>query len=716
MTKSRLGMLAAWLVLAAVACDQAPATIPASPISAALHEARSCEEVRTGYVDALVAAMRARLAATRDDMISRLGTDCWAGADAGGDTGDDADADSDSDGDSDNSADGASDYSTTNTQEMDVDEPDFIKNDGTYIYVLADGAFQILKAWPAAETTRLSATPIEGTPKRMFVANGRAVIYSALEQIGAGDPAFEDAFYASEYGTECTYAYDCDMVGDGRALEMTVLDLSDPAAPAVARETVFEGAFLSARAIDGIVHTVVVHPQPQTPQLPDVPPLLEEYQWSCDGIPFPESVIDALFEDLADENEEILRATPLGDVIPEVDDRLADGAPLADPFAACSGVYLSDNPDGAYLVSVLSFNPAADDPLVATSALGRPGAIYASKDNLYLAARHGPGAFGDGYWPDGSGIEEATTVHEFRLQGAKSAAAYLGSGVVEGHVLNQFSMSEWKGSLRIATSSGHVPDPDVHSAVTILRPDNGALVTVGKVDGIAPSEDIRSVRFREGRGYVVTFKKTDPLFVLDLADPENPEILGELKIPGFSTYMHFLDAGHLLTIGFDADDMGDFAWFDGMQLQIIDVTDPAAPTLLHKELIGTRGSTSEAATNHLAFNYFASRRLLALPLTVCEGGGDGSYGYDMTFSGLRVYKVTIEDGFTLLGGIPHAAPTSGGDYYETCGSWWASPTTAVKRSVFMEDFVYSVAPELVNVAAVSDLSNVIASVDLAVGR
>ncbi len=144
----------------------------------------------------------------------------------------------------------------------------------------------------------------------------------------------------------------------------------------------------------------------------------------------------------------------------------------------------------------------------------------------------------------------------------------------------------------------------------------GGLTRVGAIDQIAPGEDIRSVRFDGDRGYVVTFKKTDPLFVMDLFEPRRPKILGELKIPGFSTYIHRIDPEHLLSIGFDANDHGAFAYYDGVILQLFDVKSRIDPKLVHKEKIGTRGSSSEAATDHLAFNYLASEGLLAVPMTI----------------------------------------------------------------------------------------------------
>ena len=131
----------------------------------------------------------------------------------------------------------------------------------------------------------------------------------------------------------------------------------------------------------------------------------------------------------------------------------------------------------------------------------------------------------------------------------------------------------------------------------------------------------------------MTFKKTDPLFVLDLSTPSAPKVLGDLKIPGFSTYLHRIDQNHLLSIGFDADDRGNFAYFNGLLLQLFDVTKPTEPKLLHREKIGTRGSGSEAATDHLAFNFLAKEGLLAIPTAICEGGGNGRAGNQLTFAG-----------------------------------------------------------------------------------
>jgi uncharacterized secreted protein with C-terminal beta-propeller domain len=211
------------------------------------------------------------------------------------------------------------------------------------------------------------------------------------------------------------------------------------------------------------------------------------------------------------------------------------------------------------------------------------------------------------------------------------------------------------------------------------------------------------------RGFVVTFKKTDPLFVLDLSDPEDPVVAGELHIPGFSTYMHMMDDGHILSIGYDAQDEGDFAWFQGVLLQVFDIGDMTDPTLVDRYVIGTRGSSSEATANHLAFNYFRPRDALAIPMAICEGGADGMHGDVMTFNGLMVFDVTVADGISEHGRVSHGIP---GDPSSVCGIWWTDPASWVQRSIFMEDYVYSVAPDRIIVAHLDDLSTPVSSVDL----
>lgn len=602
----------------------------------------------------------------------------------------------------------ASEYTKTNVQVEGVDEADFIKNDGSYIYILSHGNFKIIDAWPPSEASIISSFPVEGAPKRMFVHEDRAVIYSSL--IYSGSEIY-DPYYTPG---DCSYGYDCDFTGDGTPLKITVLDITDKSSPYLIREVYFSGSYINSRRIGDAVFTVVSFPEIRFPELSYWP---SEYRRYCpeDGA-FDRAKITSAFESLKLKNKTIIKNTPIENWFPNTKDIIHQSDEIKineNILGSCKGFYKSELEDeGRNLLSVISFDLTKLDPLETTTVIGKPGAVYASRSALYIASRHG-GSY-DIAWGE-ERVKEFTSIHKFNLFTDTPSAIYTGSGIAKGRVLNQFSMDEFNGYFRIATTTGHLPDPNTHNTITILEQNKstGFLEIVGQIDEIAPGEDIRSVRFSGERGFVVTFKKTDPLFVIDLSNPQKPAIAGELKIPGYSTYMHFIDENHILSIGFDAEEMGSFAWFTGIQLQIFDVTQMDNPTLLHKEIIGTRGTTSEAATNHLAFTYFASRKLFALPITICEGGGSGGiYGDIATFSGLLIYRVTIEDGFEKLGGINHQDSEVEDESYFACYNWWTNPNSLVKRSIFMEDYIYSIAENLIKIQDVNHLGTDVAEIDL----
>jgi uncharacterized secreted protein with C-terminal beta-propeller domain len=560
---------------------------------------------------------------------------------------------------------GAGDYSTTNTQEAGVDEADLVKNDDNYIYVLAGDGLTIIDAWPAPETRVLSSYPIEGVPIRLFVYEDRAVVYSDIQT--------------------------------SDAMKVTVLNITDRASPVLEREIRFSGAYLNSRRIGSAVFTVVTHPEIRFKGLRYWP---DDAYW-CSSSPFGEferdTEIRSAFLDLLSRNRAIIEQADLESALPRVSDtiHLPDGQILTreDPLQDCSNFYQPSLSAGEGFLTVASLDVRSHD-LQLASIVGRQGVVYASHESLYVANTHFYGAASAWFFEDSAGIYEATALHKFSLSTTPPAAEYVASGAVEGRVLNQFSLGEYNRHLRLATTNGQAWGRDTHNSVFVLEQQGNRLETIGSITGIAPTEDIRSARFVGERGFIVTFKKTDPLFTVDLSDPRNPVLAGELKIPGFSTYIHMMDADHLLTIGFDADDEGSFGWFQGIELQVFDVSDMSNPTQMHKEIIGTRGSSSEATANHLAFNYFPPKDLLALPMVICEGGSGGNYGDQMTFNGLLVYDVTAESGFYERGRVPHGHSTT--DSSE-CYSWWTDPGSRVKRSIIMDDYIFSISDTLLKV-------------------
>ncbi len=575
----------------------------------------------------------------------------------------------------------------TNNQVSGVDEADFIKNDGQYIYLAQNGALRIVDSWPADQTHAVSTTKLDGEPRKLFVEGNKALVYVAL-----GD--------GNSYGGECTYGYDCDFSGDGTSTRLLVFDITDRAAPVLERQVDLAGSLITARRVGTAVHTVVTKATNAFQQL-GLDYYIEDPVFDLCSYPGTKPPLQfrlrarTLYNQLRTENARKINTQVENTLLPWI----TDSAEPAEPTGpSCDDLYASSIPDGTAYTSIVSVDMLHPGPVKAATIISRPGAVYASADALYIAVAHS--------WQDATS-DDKSTIHKFRISEIAGQTKYLASGAVEGRALNQFAMDEKDGYLRIATTDGHAPSPDAVSYMTVLNEVGDDLVQVGQIDGIAPSEDIRSVRFDGTRAFVVTFKKTDPLFAFDLSDPRNVVKLGELKIPGFSTYMHMLDDTHLLTIGYDADDHGSFAYFDGVMLQIFDVSDMTAPALTHKHIIGTRGSSSEALTNHLAFTWYPEYGLLSIPMTVCEGGNDGTYGQTMTFNGLMVFNASVAGGFAEHGRVQHAVAPD-----VSCGNWWTDASSSVKRSMFLDQFVYSVSDAELKVRDVGALGTEIVTVPL----
>ena len=285
--------------------------------------------------------------------------------------------------------------------------------------------------------------------------------------------------------------------------------------------------------------------------------------------------------------------------------------------------------------------------------LGWAQNIYMSHENLYVAMTD---------WTE-------TTIYRFAVNGTK--LDFQGEGKVAGMPLNQFSMDEHKGYFRIATTE-HSEQGKTSNNLFVL--DKGMKV-VGKITGIAPGETIYSARFMGDKGYLVTFEQIDPLFVIDLSNPRAPKILGELKIPGFSNYLHPLDENHLLGIGQNTQvrsyEGKEFVVTNGMKLAIFDVSDVSNPKEKHAEIIGGSGTYSEALYNHKAVFFYQG--VLAFPVD-----------YSQLFQGALFYQVDLEKGFKEVGRITHEQIKPEGEQ----ALYFRYPN--IKRIVQVEDIYYTV--------------------------
>jgi len=589
-------------------------------------------------------------------------------------------------------ANGATSYSTTNNQVATVDEADYVKNDGSTIYVLGTNALHVISAWPAALTHEIAKVALPGEPRRLFLSDNRLVVYLRMQSSTGSGAGMNNP---SDQG--CTYGYGCRFTSEGGHSLAIVYDVSTPATPTELVRYETSGGYVASRRVNQFVYTVL-H-DAGAPQLPGL-------DFTLAAGSFAE--LKALYDTRLDSNASLIQNTEDAYFLPWQKTTRPDGTSTTQ--SSCSLGWRSAAASGMSFVTISGFDLTTLGNPTRTVIGSNPGFVYASPESLYLAVDVAPEPVSvTGFVSSAYSSVKNSVIHKFGLSG--TSASYRGSAGVPGHILNQFAMDEYLGKLRVASTAGWVPDPTVASYVTTFGESGSGFQQIGQIGGIAPSEDIRAVRFDEDRGYVVTFKKTDPLYIFDLSDAANPKALGELKIPGFSTYIHRLDSNHLLAIGFEADDMGSYAYFNGIQIQIFDVTDIAQPNLMWKHVIGTRGSGSEALSNHLAFNYFPPKKMLAIPMTVCEGGGTGTYGDTLTFTGLMAFDISLDAGITEHGRMPFIDPNSV-TAASTCGQWWTDARSLVKRSIFMDDFIYGLSDGQLRVAELSSMTQPVATVSL----
>jgi hypothetical protein len=543
---------------------------------------------------------------------------------------------------------GPQDFSKTNNQVEGVDEADIVKTDGTHIYLLHGNQLFVLDSWPANETALRNSIGIEGTASEMFVKDGIAVVFSALYDQGdlieqQIDPATGVNNLQRYYGSPFT--------------KITVVDVHGT--PVVQRQLLIEGNYLSARLHDATVRAVIQGGF-------RTPPLYSaniEYidPW---GRKYDQEEIDLQVDAWQERMIAAVDATELSDWLP-AEREIVDGK-LGEPSRRCTDFYAPSPGLASYgLTNVVSFDMS--DPKSALGGaivLGATDEVYANDTTMVLAAR-------DYRFDQGFLQKERTVLHMFALDGADTS--YEASGAVPGHIVDQFSIDEREGVVRVSTSTRYwprfvAPVPALAQAVAkednddeqvamlerttdnrvlTLRDKDGALVRVGASDPLGhDGEQIMSTRFIGDLGYVVTFRQKDPLIVVDLHDAAKPTVLGELEIPGFSDYMHPLGDDHLLTIGRAADASGSD---QGLQLQIFDVSDPTAP----KRTFGYRfadGGYSEANVNHKAFTFHT-------PAGTPEGEGLLAFPY-VNYSGtasssLELFHVSASDGFKKLGSINH---------------------------------------------------------------
>ncbi len=314
---------------------------------------------------------------------------------------------------------------------------------------------------------------------------------------------------------------------------------------------------------------------------------------------------------------------------------------------------ITDNYYSFTTVAAINLQDDEQEPTHETFLLGATSNMYVSINNIYLT-----------FWAKSGG----TLIHRILIEGQTIQGK--AKGEVPGTVLNQFSMDEYNGYFRIATTN--TASGTSQNNVYVM---NMNLEVVGKIENMAPGESIYSVRFMGDRGYVVTFRQVDPFFAIDLADPSNPEVLGILKIPGYSSYLHPYDENHIIGIGKDGQNV---------KMSLFDVTDVTDPLEIDNYQVSAEWSDSPVFRDHKAFLFDKEKSLLVLPIS--KSFFDVAKGYD-SWQGVYVFRTTL-DGFVLKGQITHAEGTGLQLYY------YPDPYE-IKRSLYIDNVLYTLSTKKV---------------------
>jgi len=520
--------------------------------------------------------------------------------------------------------------SGTNTHEVGADEPDLVKTDGSRIVTVHQGVLRVVDARRGVQTGSLDL--------------GGEGYWEFADLLLYGDHALVlaqgDAHDIRIAPREPVVDLPAPRLGRPR---LVLVDLSGE--PRVLSEYAIDGALVDAR-LTGPAARVVVRSFPRL-EFPDLGP-------------------DATDEQRLEANRRAVDEADLSDWLPRY--RVTTGDRVSEGQVDCAAVHRPPTYTGASMLTLLTFDLTAaelgdGDPV---SVVADGDTVYGTGESLYVTS--------DRRWwlspteeiDDRPEVDDRTEVYKFDLSQA-GPPRYVASGTVDGWLVNQYAMSEWDGHLRVATTAGQAwgdGRSSTESSVTVLAQQGDRLVPVGSVGGLGRGEQIYSVRFAGPIAYVVTFRQTDPLYTLDLSDPTAPAVRGELKITGYSSYLHPIGDDRLIGVGQEADTDGRVL---GAQVSLFDVSDLTDPVRLAQHHV--RAGYSEVEYDPHAFLWWPAERLLVLPLTSYDGVGQEA--------GALVLRVD-DRAFTELALVTH--PTS--------DEWGGSPP--IRRSLVVGDVLWTV--------------------------
>jgi inhibitor of cysteine peptidase len=598
------------------------------------------------------------------------------------------------------SSSGTVDYSTTNVQVAGVDEPDFVKNDGRYIYLISGDTLTIVDAYPASTASVISKTILDDTPRELFLSGDHLVLFTT------GTGTLSDASGPVSPPQIKSMPY---YGGVATITHAVFYDISDRKNPSGIKDYTIDGDYTDARLIGSNLYLVT-----------------REQVYSSASGDFAAPVVKES-----------------GKVVVSPD------------------VYYFDNPERQYaFTTITSFDAVSGNEKDAkTYLVGSGNIVYVSQDAMYISYQNyhniypvrgvpqpviAPGARAAAagassgitspvLWEDFNRMNEAekqaviadmksaeeeriqkkeidqtsTAIHKIAIN--DGIISYIARGEVPGYLKNQFSMDEYNNNLRVATTSSVYTNRGQYEYNNVFVLDAG-MKTIGALTHIAEQEKIYATRFLGDRLYMVTFKRIDPFFVIDLSNPTTPKILGRLKIPGYSDYLHPYDNNYVIGLGKETgtNDWGGVS-AQGIKLALFDVSDVEHPRQVGKVEIGDAGSDSAALSDHKAFLFDKTKNLLVIPARVVRqeavqadkiGASQSQVWY-----GAYVFGVNPESGFILRGTVEHG--TGGSGYY-----YYGSSKNEVKRSLYIGDTLYTLSSAKILANPLDNINTTVATIPL----
>lgn len=594
---------------------------------------------------------------------------------------------------------GGGDFSTTNIQVGGVDEADIVKNDGKYIYDVLSDKVIIVNANPAENLNILSEINISNVAD-IFIHGDELVIFSQ-----------ENSYSTLKQAISSIWNYNPVI-----NTKVSIYDVSDRENPKLKNEISIEGSYVESRMIRDYVYVISSkyiynnYPEPPVYSIDGVKkatPANEVYYFDNPSSSYTFTSINAIDLSNGDFNSQVYLTGHTGTV-----------------YVSQDNIYLTNEKYFDYVYYSKSLIEEVYLKILPSSEAEKVREIYEEDRDIYarfsdietLVYNYSGSLIGEARADfDKKLLEETesfdleirkemekTEIHKISVDGLE--INYEAAGAVQGHLLNQFSMDEYKDYFRIATTTGDVWGGKSLNNIFVLDKN---LKVIGSVEDLAPGEKIYSARFLGKRAYLVTFKKIDPFFVIDLENPKNPQVLGYLKIPGYSDYLHPYDENHIIGIGKETADPSsedleqrdlDFAWYQGVKIALFDVSDVENPKEQAKFVIGDRGTDSLALYEHKAFLFNKEKNLLVLPITLAEINKTKysslesipPYAYGETvWQGAYVLNINEEE-ISLRGRITHEENFTKDEY-----GYYYGYNTQIMRSLYIGNVLYTLSNKMI---------------------